>query len=161
MAGGRLTGTVLAAEELHQGWGGLCLASALLLEAFGQNDPVGLIQMALYATLGALDPFSLLPKLVCGMGIVGFIVGLIDTAAVNEGCENAFVGSFVDREAVFAAFQVAGGLLVCMFISRNNASLVVFFPKALLAGRSGSAASCSRSSQASWRRCSVISVVRP
>ena len=61
MAGGRLTGTVLAAEELHQGWGGLCLASAFLPEAFGQNDPICLVQMALYATLGALDPFSLLP----------------------------------------------------------------------------------------------------
>ena len=54
------------------------------------------------------------------MGIVGFVVGFIDTGAVNEGCENAFVGLFVYREVAFAAFQVAGGLLVCMFISRNG-----------------------------------------
>ena len=101
MACGKLTGTVLTAEKLHQ----------------GQNDPIGLIQMALCATFGALDPFAFLPQMVRGVGFVCLAIGFVNAAAVDEGGEDAFIGPFVRREAAFAAFEVACCFLVCMLIS--------------------------------------------
>ena len=97
MASGRLTGTVLTAEKLHQSWRSLCLTSTLLFEAFGQNDPIGLIQTALCATFGALDPFAFLPQMARGVGIVCLAVGFVNAAAVDEGGEDALARWCTER----------------------------------------------------------------
>ena len=84
------------------------------------------------------------------MGLMGFGVGFINTAACGEGCENGLVGSLVYRQVALAAFQVASGFLVGMFacssaatgccfwmcrISAMVLALVVFLPTARVAGR--------------------------
>ena len=142
---------------------------ACLLEALGLHDPIGLIKMASCATFDALDAFAFLPQLVRGVGLVSFAIGFVYAAAADEGGENAFVGTFVYREVAFAAFEVACRFLVRVLIScrwmlvlnGNDAGPGGFFPTALVTGRSGSGASCSRSSQLSLSLCSMVSVVSP
>ena len=82
--------------------------------------------MTLGATVQALDAFAFLPQNMCVVAFVGFGVALINAAAVEEGLEAAFVNPFVDGQATFCALEVAGGLLVCVLISRLRVLLLDF-----------------------------------
>ena len=72
--------------------------------------------MTLGATVKAPDAFAFLPQCMCVVGLMGLAIALIYAAAVEECLETSFVGPFVDGQAAFRAFEVAGGLLVCVLI---------------------------------------------